>query len=190
VADEDFLGEDEDVGGADSSAGPKKRIGFIPGIVIQILKWAGVVLGAIIFIVTVVVITLRIMGPGTDPQTRVPRTEAYEARVPILEWHNVMGETAESIRGSTADNPRRTFLVRPYIGYEPERQAVLTELIARNIQIREIINVYFSSRTADQLEGVDNRERVKRELRAEINRILSEGQIREIAFDEYQIVSF
>lgn len=178
---------DEEVAGEESSSGGR-RIGFLPGLLIQILKWAGIIIGAIIFIVSVVVITLRIMGEGTDTaQTQVPAgTEEYQSSVPVLTWYS----NIEEIRGSTADQPRQTFIVQPYIGYQPGQQMVENELINRKVQIREIIAIYFSSRTADELLGAENRERVKQELKRRINDIMSSGQVADIAFDRYQIVEF
>jgi len=178
---------EEEVATEESTTGGR-RIGFLPGLLIQILKWAGIIIGAIIFIVTVVILTLRIMGEGSDTaQTQIPEgSEAYESNVPILQWYS----NIEEIRGSTADQPRQTFIVQPYIGYQPGAQAVENELISRKVQIREIIAVYFSSHSADQLLGADNRERVKLELKRRINDIMSSGQIADLAFDRYQIVEF
>ena len=65
----------------------------------------------------------------------------------------------------------------------------MPELIQREIQINEAIAIYFSSRTVDQLEGVENRQRVKRELREEINRIMT-NNVRDVAFDRYEFIEF
>jgi flagellar FliL protein len=178
---------EEEVASEESSTGGR-RVGFLPGMLIQILKWAGIIIGAIIFIVTVVVLTLNFMGAGTDTaQTQIPEgTEEYESDVPVLSWYSNISE----IRGSTADQPRQTFIVAPHIGYRPGQQQVENELINRKIQIREIMAVYFSSRTADELLGAENRERVKQELKRRINDIMTSGQVADIAFDRYQIVEF
>ena len=191
MSDEDLFSEDEEViSGDQESGGGRRRIGLVPGIVIQVLKWTGVILGAIIFIVTVVVITMNIMlDRRPEAQTRVPQTEAYQPRRPPMDWYAVMGE-GETLRGTTDDQPRRTFIVRPHIGYPQDAGALLSELTARRIEIREIVSLYFSSRSANELQGAENRERVKRELRSKINDILIEGRIQEVAFDEYQIVEF
>lgn len=184
---DELFDTEEEVAGEEASTGGR-RVGFLPGLLIQILKWAGIIVGAIIFIVTVVVVTLRIMGEGTDTgQTRIPgQTEEYQSEQPILTWYSNIDE----VRGNTADEVRKTFIVKPYIGYEPGNQPVQNELIQRKVQVREIIAVYFSSRTADELQGAENRARVKQDLKRRINDLMSSGQIKDIAFDRYQIVEF
>ena len=166
---------------------PERGLGYLTGIIVQILKWLGIILGVVIFVVTIVIITLNIVDrrSGTS-QTRIPNVEEYSAQPPILEWYSNINE----IRGSTADETRRTFIVEPHIGYDLEDRLVQTELIARTIQVREIIAFYFSSQVATQLEGVENRQRVKADLTREINRIMRSGKIRDVAFDRYQIVEF
>ena len=185
MSDELFDSEDEIVGGEETQS-TARRTGFLPGIVIQVLKWVGIIIGAIIFIVTVVVITVNIMGNNGANQTRLPISEEYQSRPPILEWYQNIGE----LRGSTADEVRRTYIVEPHIGYELENRAVQTELIARNIQLIEMFHTYFSSRTVSELEGVENRERVKTELQERINNMMQEGKIRAVAFGQYQFIEF
>lgn len=181
---DELFDNEEEVAAEEASSG--RKVGFLPGILIQILKWAGIIVGAIIFIVTVVVLTLQFLNPGGQSQTQVPQSEPYQSDVPILQWYSELGE----IRGSTADDPRRTFIVEPHIGYEMEDRAVQTELGQRSIQIREQVALYFSARTSDQLVGVEGRQRAKTELREEINTMMRRGTIEEVAFGRYEIIDF
>ena len=166
---------------------PQKGLGYLSGIIIQILKWLGIILGVVIFVVTIVIITLNIVDRRSGiTQTRIPNVEDYTAQPPILQWYSEINE----IRGSTADAERRTFIVEPHIGYDLEDRLVQTEINARKIQLREIIAFYFSAQVATELEGVENRQRVKADLTREINRIMRSGKIRDVAFDRYQVVEF
>ncbi|TVQ39963.1 MAG: hypothetical protein EA384_05175 [Spirochaetaceae bacterium] len=187
MSDNEMFDAEDEVAGEEIASGGK-RIGFLPGIVIQILKWTGIVLGAIIFVVTIVVVTLNFMGDGFATQSRIPaESEAYADRRPILDWYSGIGE----LRGQTADDARHTFIIQPHIGYDQENRAVQNELIQRNIQIREEILLYFSSRRASELEGVENRNRIKQDLVTRINNnIMRSGRIRDVAFDAFQIVDF
>ena len=187
MSDNELFDAEDDVGGEEIASGGK-RIGFIPGIVIQILKWTGIILGAIIFVVTVVVVTLHFMGDGFASQSRIPaESEAYADRRPVLDWYSNVGE----LRGQTADEARHTFIIHAHIGYDQENRAVQNELIARNIQIREEILLYFSSKRAAELEGVENRNRIKQDLITRINNnIMRSGRIRDVAFDSFKIVDF
>ncbi|TVR68335.1 MAG: hypothetical protein EA427_10490 [Spirochaetaceae bacterium] len=185
MSDEIFDSEDEG-GGEEQPTTGKKRIGFLPAIVIDILKWSAIVIGAIIFIVVTVIITVRIMGGGQTEATRLPLQSEYErAGAEMLDWFSQIGD----VRGTTNDEPRRTFIVTPHIGYLPGDDATLQEMIRREIQIREAIAIYFSSRSVRELEGVENRERVKRELREQVNRIMT-SRVRDVAFSRYEFIEF
>ena len=179
--------------GAPRDEGPERKVpssesqGFISGVLLQALKWIALILGVVIFIVTVVIITINQFDRGLRlGQQRTPISEEYTAQPPILDWYSSLGE----IRGSTADETNRTFLVVPHIGYDTGDRATQSELVARNIQIKEIIAFYFGSRVAAQLTGVENRQRVKSDLTRQINRIMSSGKIRDVAFDQYQVFEF
>ncbi len=165
----------------------ESKLNYFSGITLQILKWVSIFVFAIMFIVTVVVITINVIDTASgSSQTRIPDSKDYLAQPPILEWYSNIGE----IRGTTIDDIRKTFIIEPHIGYEQNDRAVQAELIARDIQLRELINFYFSSRIGDELDGVENRQKVKADLTREINRIMRSGKIRDVAFNRYQIVDF
>ena len=160
---------------------------FVAGILLQSLKWLLIIFFGVILVVTIVVITVnRLDSRAGLLGERVRLSEQFTAEVPILEWYSGI----EEIRGSTADGINRTFIVVPHIGYDQQDRAVQTELGARVIQVREIISFYFSSRTVEELRGVENRQRVKSDLAAQINRIMKSGKIRDVAFDTYQLLEF
>ncbi len=186
MSDEMFDTEDE-VGGEEQPQVGKKKIGFLPAVVIDILKWAAIIVGAIIFIVVVVVLTVQMLDreEGGDLTSMPLGSEYQDTAPPELDWFSQLGE----VRGQTDDDPQMTFIVEPWIGYEQEGEATLQELISREIQIKETIAIYFSSHLASELRGPDNRERVKRELRERINQLMS-NDVSEVVFDTYQIIDF
>ena len=184
MADDMFDADDEI--GTDEPASGGKRVGFLSGVLIQVLKWVGIILGAIIFIVTVVVVTVNFLNRGSVTQTRVPGSADYFVAEPILQWFGDLGER----RGSTADEVRTTFIVTPHLGYDQGDDRLQTELIQRRIQLIGIVNDYFSRRTTAELQGPENSLRVKQELLMQINRILRSGQIRDIVFESYQFLPF
>jgi len=184
MADQDDMFDEGDVGVEEPSSSGQKRVGFLGGMLIQVLKWVGIILGGIIFIVTVVVVTLRIMNQGNTGQQRIPVAEEYASEVPVLTWYSDVGE----LRGSTNDDVSTSFIILPHLGYDGELERLTTELIARRIQFVGIFNRYFGTRTTDELEGPENQIRVERELLEEINRILRSGQVRDIVFEVYQFL--
>ena len=86
------------------------------------------------------------------------------------------------ISGETSDES--FFIVTPLIGYRPDDDVTLQELIQRAPQIKERIEIYFSSRSVEELQDADDRARVKRDLIEEINQMM-ENDIRDVVFDNY-----
>jgi len=183
---DDMFDADDDVVGAEEATPGQKRVGFLPGVVIQILKWVGIILGAVIFIVTVVVVTVNFLNRGSATQTRVPASQEYEAEVPILTWYESIGV----LRGSTDDDVRTTYIVEPFLGYDGENNALVNELILRKIQLIGLFNDYFGSHSVDQLQGPANKTRVKQELLDQINRMLRDGRVQDIVWGSYQFLPF
>ncbi len=180
---DDFLNTEEEVGTEEPDAG--RKYGLFSGLTIQILKWVAIILGSIIFVVTVVVVTLNIMDANGVRTAELPTSEALRQPEPIYDYFTGVGE----VRGQTADR-ENTFMIEVILGIDQDATALQSELVARRSQIRDIVRRYFANRTEDQLLGEDNEMVVKQELRARINDILRSGRIREILFDEYQIVPF
>ena len=177
----------DDVSRTSTKSNRKRKGGLFAGVFLQSLKWIAIIFFGVILIVTTVVITVnRLEQRSSFLQDRVQLSEEFTAEVPVLEWYSEIGD----IRGSTADIITRSFVVMPHIGYDPQDKAVQTELVARTIQIREIISFYFASRTIAELKSVESRQRVKSDLTTQINRIMNSGKIRDIAFDVYQLLEF
>ncbi len=186
MADEDMFGADEDVVGAEEAQSGQKKVGFLSGAVIQILKWVGIIVGAIIFIVTVVVVTVGFLDGGNEGVTRVPVTQEYQGVPEPLEWFRQIPQ----LRGSTADEVNTTYLVEPALGYNGANTQLTTELISRQIELTDVFNRYFRSHTRDELVGPENEERVKAELLESVNRQLRNGAVREIVFLQYEFPQF
>ncbi len=183
---DDMFDADDDVVGAEEAQPGQKRVGFLPGVVIQILKWVGMILGGVIFIVTVVVVTVNFLNRGSASQTRVPQSSQYEADVPILTWSEQVGE----LRGSTEDTQRTTYIIEPFLGYDGENNALVTELIDRKIQLIGVFNDYFGGRSVAELQGKDNKILVEQQLLDTINRMLRSGRVQDIVWGSYQFLPF
>ena len=182
---DDFLEGDDDVavGGEDTQAAPKA--GFLSGAVMQILKWAAIIIAAVIFIVTVTVITLKISNKGNQAPAYVATSEEYTSKPPVYDWFSGIGE----IRARTADENPSTVIVEIRIGYEQQNKAVQTELTQRIPRIRDMIRTYFSIKTAEELKPQYEQE-LKLELRERINRVMTQGKVKEVIFDTFNVISF
>ncbi len=179
--DESFLDE-EGGGGSDLEVG--KKGGFLPAFVMKILKWVAIAVAAIIFIVSVVVITMGIMNKGAKSKSVITASEEYAREVPIYSWYDL-----SEIRGKTADQNSATVIVTVKLGYEKDNKTVQTELVSRTPQIQDLIRRYFSERTVSEL-GYEFENEIKEELKRRINRIMNTGKVQDIAIIEYNVFEF
>ncbi|MCI6798559.1 MAG: flagellar basal body-associated FliL family protein [Spirochaetia bacterium] len=181
MADEDSgidLGED-----SETAAAPAKK-GGLGGILPTILKYVALALGAIVLIVTVVIITMNVMGGNKTRQTQVPISEEYKEYAEELDWYQSLGE----IQTRTSDASHASVLVNIFLGYKKEDKVASAEITAQKIPIRDFLRNYFADKSVEDLSP-KNEERLKIEIRNEINdRILNKSKIRKISFDKLQVV--
>ncbi|MCF7913658.1 MAG: flagellar basal body-associated FliL family protein [Spirochaetaceae bacterium] len=183
MGDEEVFSEEEVAGGAaEEEAGGSRRL--IPAFVLKILKWVALGLAAIIFIVTVVVITVSLMNQGPQSAAYPSASEEYQGSVEILSWYDI-----PEIRTRTSDENPYTVIVDPKLGYESESKKIQTELIARREQIIDMMRRYFSRRTASEL-APQYEDEIKAELEEQINRIMNSKGIEDIVFLQFNVIEF
>ena len=179
MADDDDLGLDgDDAGGAPA----KKRGGggFLP----TLLKWVALGLGAVILIVTIVIVTVKIMGGNQTQQAVVPVTEEYSTKRELLDWYSSLG----SIRTKTNDQEPATVTVDVVLGYKKEDKATSTEITQRTIELKDFLRRYFTQKTAEELRP-QNEENLKIEIRNAINdSILSSSKIKDVRFMQMDVI--
>lgn len=173
--------DDINLEGGDSGsgeAGAKKGSGMLP----QLLKWVGIVLGALIFIITVVVITVNIMGGSGKNQTAIPTSEEYTGLREVLQWWQAVGV----IKTKTSDAIPASVVVDMAFGYPLEDKATPAELSSRLVELKDYLRSFFNRKTVAELK---NEEKIKIEIRNAINdNILSKSKIRDVRFTQYEIV--
>lgn len=173
--------DDINLEGGDSGTGEtnaKKVSGMLP----QLFKWIGIVLGALIFIITVVVITVNIMGGSGKNQTAIPTSEEYTGLREVLQWWQAVGV----IKTKTSDTIPATIVVDIAFGYPLEDKATPAELSSRLVELKDYLRSFFNQKTAAELK---NEEKIKIEIRNAINdNILSKSKIRDVRFTQYEIV--
>ena len=93
MSDEEVFAEEEIARGDGQELGGKT--GFIPAVVLRLLKWVALGLGAVIFIVTIVVFTVHFLNKG--PQNVVYPSDSLEySEVPdILQWYDLKKYVSE-----------------------------------------------------------------------------------------------
>ncbi|MBQ6781914.1 MAG: flagellar basal body-associated FliL family protein [Treponema sp.] len=179
MADDDDLSIDDEGGAA-----PSKKRGGLGGLLPTLLKWVALGLGAVILIVTVVIITMKIMGGNTSQQAVVPVSEEYDTRKEILDWYSSLG----SIRTKTSDSDSVTVMVDVVLGYKKEDKATSTEITQRTVELKDFLRRYFTQKTAEEL-APQNEENLKIEIRNAINdSILSSSKIKDVRFMQLDVI--
>lgn len=174
--------DDINLEGADAGSGEggsKKGAGMLP----QLLKWVAIALGALVFIVTIVVVTVNIMGGAGKSQTPIPISEEYTGQREVLSWFS---QAIGTIQTRTADLIPASVVVDVALGYDGADKIAPTELSSRLIELKDYLRSYFQWKTADELR---NEEKVKIEIRNAINdNILTKSKIKDVRFTKYEII--
>jgi flagellar FliL protein len=180
MADNDGVNLDDD--GAVSAAPPKK--GGLGALLPSLLKWVAIGLGAIILIVTVVIVTMKIMGGNTAAQTAIPISEEYTGKRELLDWYTSLGV----VRAKTSDAISSSVTVEVVLGYKKDDKATASEITGRTIELKDFLRRYFTEKSAAELKP-QNEEKLRIELRNAINDdILSTTKIKDVRFLQFDVV--
>jgi flagellar FliL protein len=86
---------------------------------------------------------------------------------------------------STKDEQNHFIKVKLSLGYPKEDLKLQTELIERKVQIRHIINILLSGKRYQDLDSVEEKIDLAEEIKASINTILRNGQVKEVYYQEF-----
>ncbi len=180
MADDDLMDDNEGMqDDAVSAIKPKKKGG---GLILMLIKWIAIVLGALIVIVTIVVITMNIRDKKGRTQSEYPVSEEYRDTRDVLQWYQAIG----ILKIQTAERIPATLIVDIAIGYTNNDKSTPQELSARKIEIIDFLRSYFKNKTVAELR---QEEKIKIEIRNEINdNILTKNKIKDVRFTQYDIV--
>ena len=169
-------GESPDVGAS------KRRSGFA-ALLPNILKFAAIGLGALIFIVTVSAITHTVISSGGKSQTAITDPlSPYLGTRPTYSYYTDIGSITTNTRDTAT---RHTVTVTVNIGYDRDDLVTGSELNVRRYELRDFIRRFFNGKFAEELE---DEERIKRQILNELNtRYLDNAKVRIILFDRLDI---
>lgn len=167
-----------DSGDAGVADGSSKGAGLLP----QLLKWIAISLGALIFIVTVVVITVNVMGLTGRSTTTAPVSEEYIGQQDVLDWY----QAVNTIQTRSADTIAASIMVDVALGFTFGDKSTPAELSSRIVELRDFLRSFFNSKTVSELK---NEAKIKIEIRNYINdNILTRTKIRDVRFTRYDII--
>ena len=152
-------------------------------LVLNILKWIGIILALIILIVVVVVVTTSIRDTQSKPLTEVPDTEEYQRALPPYEYSIVLGE----LRMSSGDKEPASIVVKILLGFTKGDKKVPDELVSRKYQLIDSVRMYFSEKKAEELKPQFEKQ-IKEELRERINRMLETPGVKDVLFEKFDVL--
>jgi len=171
--------------GAPDSGGPAKKGGGLGNLLPTILKFVAIGIGALIFIITVCVITYNIMNKGGKSQTVLQDpTSPYSGKRPEYNYYDMIG----SITTKTKDFPSAsTVTVEMIIGYDLNDLNASAELVSRRYELRDFVRRYFTGKYASDLVP-EREEELKKEIREMLNtRFLDTARARIILFNRLDV---
>ena len=175
----------EDVGGGGEDVGGPRKPGIFSGLVLTILKWAAIVVGIILVVVTVTFFTVRALDRGRESQNVAATSTGYQPKEKPLAYTDPT--VLPSIRGQTIDEEPATFLVEITLGYEKDDKQVQTEIGQRAPQILDLALKYLSGRKAEEL-GPDSYVQIQDELRSRINGVMTTGKVKSVVFSQISVM--
>ena len=178
--------DDLDLEGGDSPgiAAPKKASG-LAALLPNLLKFVAIGLGALIFIVTVSVITYTVLNKGGQSQTIIPSNSPFMGARPQYSVFTSIG----LIRTSTRDPAPYSVVVDMIVGYDLNDNAASTELTGRLYELRDFVRMFFRSKMADELKP-ENEARLKQEIIELLNtKVLNSARARIILFNQLDVMA-
>jgi flagellar FliL protein len=172
-------------GGESPGIDTKKKASGLGALLPNLLKFVAIGLGALIFIVTVSVITYSILNKGGQSQTLMPANSTFGGIRPQYSVFTSIG----MIRTSTKDPVPYSVMVDMIVGYDLNDNSTATELTGRLYELQDFVRMFFKSKTADDLRP-ENEARIKQEILEELNRrVLNSGRARIILFKQLDVMS-
>jgi len=166
----------------------KRKIGFLPAIIIKILKWTAIVLAGIVFIVSITFVTIKIMNPVSSTPDYYYDTKELRNTLPNLQWYDI---GTNEIRARTADTDKRIMIIISVsVGFNARSKALHQELIDKTPKLRDEIRVFFGEKYEKDLTP-RNEPKIKEELRRRINIMLSGSErVHDLIFTDFNLIEF
>jgi len=175
-----------DLDGGESSEleGKAKKSSGLAALLPNLLKFVAIGLGALIFIVTVSVITFNILNKRGTAQTAIPSNSPYIGARPQYMFFTAIG----TVRTQTRDPVPYAVVVDMILGYNMNDNAAATEMTTRLYELRDFVRSFFRSKTAAELRP-ENEARLKQEILELLNtRVFSSARVQLITFNQFDVM--
>ncbi len=172
----------EDVGATGEEVAGPRRAGLLSGMLLTVLKWAAIGIGAIIIVVTTTVITFRVLNRGNTQAGLAALSPAYSTKSEPLATYDGI----DQIRGYTADDPPAYFVLQVSLGYDVNDKVISTEIGNRRRQIQDLILKDVGQKTEAEL-GASHWGELQAELLQMINMIMRDGKVQSVMFQNFLV---
>jgi flagellar FliL protein len=174
---------DLDDGGSSVDSAPKKASG-LAALLPNLLKFVAIGLGALVFIVTVAVITFNILSKGGQNQSTVAEPSSpWAGKRPEYQMFTSIG----LVRTRTKDTTPYSVVVDMVIGYDLNAKVAQTELTSRLYELKDFVRSYFSGKYREDLLP-SNEARLKQEIVEALNtRVLDSSKARVVLFNQLDV---
>jgi flagellar protein FliL len=147
---------------------------------LTILKWAAIGIGAVIVVVTTTVITVKLVSKGNSGQGLAAVSPAYSAMEPA--W--AVYDGVDQIRGTTADDSAALFMLQLSLGYDEKDKEASVEIGSRKREIQDLVGTYISQKKAADLVPA-NYPTLKEEIKQLINSKMTTGKVKSVMFQTF-----
>jgi len=177
--------DDLDLEGSESPGlDTSKKASGLAALLPNLLKFVAIGLGALIFIVTVSVITYTILNKGGQSQTVIPSASPFVGARPQYSVFTSIG----LIRTSTRDPVPFSVVVDMVVHYDQNDNTASGEFTGRLYELRDFVRSFFRSKTADELKP-ENEPRLKQEIIEQLNtKVLNSARARMITFNQLDVM--
>jgi flagellar FliL protein len=183
MSDSDELDLDD---GDSTSGGAQKKTSGLAALLPNLLKFVAIGLGAVIFIITVSVITHNILNRAGRPQTVIPIASPFIGERPTFSAFDGIGP----INTHTNDPVPFMVMVNMVLLYDLNDAAAFSELNGRLHELRDFTLFFFRGRRADELRP-ENVPRIRREIMEHLNtRVLNSARVRDVMFSQFDVMQF
>lgn len=162
---------------ASKKAAPEKAAGN--NVLVRVLVMLAAAVGAIVFVVLVSVFTVMMMDSQMSADI-IASSPTYDTSL------NYDYTTPVNVRGRTSDADPHTFQISVALGYEMGDAKTSAEIAKRQSQLQDLMRSFFSSKTAEALLP-EYQDGLKVELKERINRIFSQGKVRDVLFPDFLV---
>lgn len=135
------------------------------------------------FLVFIIISTTIIVKKRPVPQTVVVARGENKIEGKVQNEFRKLGTLRTKTKAEHKNENGVTVVIRPILSYDSGDRDFFEELSRKNPAIKNIFTTYFSEKTKAELKSIGE-EKIKADLRDEINSKLTLNKIREIYFED------